>query len=204
MKRLAIALVVIGLLTVSQVTHAANLEEGWYVKLGGVGISGFTPMVGPWNYEWDFTSPLGTTGPYTVTQPTTPDLLFTQRMVFVQNNVSNVSSGTAVDLYGQLRYAIPSNAVITGIDAIAETNYDATQMQLQLYVQHSDGSSQLLSKESRSGHHTSGFSLQLPWQAVLPTDAIFFRVVAVPEPSTGLALLLPTVGLLWIRRRGVK
>ena len=102
MKRLAIALVVIGLLAVSQVTHAANLEEGWYVKLGGVGILGYTPNVGPWNYEWDFTSPLGTVRPFLVTQP---DPLWPQRVISVQNR-DNVPPGKAVDLFGQLRYAI--------------------------------------------------------------------------------------------------
>ena len=114
MKRLAIALVVIGLLAVSQVTQAANLEEGWYVKIGAVGILGYTPNVGPWNYDWDFTSPLGTVGPFLVTQP---DPLWPQRLISVQN-LNDVPSGTAVDLFGQLRYAVPNNAVVTGISVV--------------------------------------------------------------------------------------
>ena len=195
MKRLAIALVVIGLLAVSQVTHAANLEEGWYVKLGGVGILGYTPNVGPWNYEWDFTSPLGTVGPFVVTQP---DPLWPQRLISVQN-MDNVPPVTAVDLFGQLRYAIPVDGIITGMNFGYQTYYDASQMRLNLYITHSDGTTRLAYSETRSVPISTFGSASLS-----PGDTFYFRVTAVPEPSSLLILSLSVVSFIGFGWRKAK
>ena len=195
MKRLAIALVVIGLLTVSQVTHAANLEEGWYVKIGAVAFFGVDGD-GMWGIDWDFTSPLETSGPFDVTQP---DPLWPQRMVSVSTTMFGVPNGTAIYLYGQPR--VPIQRPTTDLQITSETYYDASQMLIQLFVQHGDGSTELLWTEPRSGHHTGGGSVLWPSQTILPTDTIYFKVTAVPEPSSCLTVLLPLIGLLWMRRR---
>lgn len=200
MKRLAIALVVIGLLTVSQVTHAANLEEGWYVKIGAVGILGYTPNVGPWNYDWDFTSPLGTVGPFLVTQP---DPLWPQRLISVQN-LNDVPSGTAVDLFGQLRYAVPNNAVVTGISVPLATNYDATQMQLQVLIHHQSGIDDLLWSQTTSGHIMGTKDISTGKYSIAAGDSLLLRVTTVPEPGSLLCLALPllTFSLRYRRRAG--
>lgn len=195
MKNLAFVLVVISLLAVSQAGQAANLSSDWYVKLGTVGVSGYTPGVGPWDYDWDFTSPLGTVGPFLVTQP---DPLWPQRLVSVQN-VDNVPSGTAVDLYGQLRYALPADGIVTGMDFGYQTYYDASQMRLDLYITHSDGTTRLAYSETRSVPISTFCSASLS-----PGDTFYFRVTTVPEPSSLLILSLSVVSFIGFGWRRTK
>lgn len=200
MRKLALAFTLVALLALPLVGHAADLQAGSYVKLGEVALFGFDPSTGrDFGIDWNFTSPLGASGPFVVTQP---DPLWPQRMVSVPNTTLGVPAGTAVYLYGQPEAVLPAAA--TRLDVECETNYDASQMLVELYVQHSDGHAELLWTETRSGHHTGGGNVLWPWQTISPTDAIYLRVATVPEPSSWLALALPIVGLPWVRRRAAR
>ena len=186
MKRLAIALVVIGLLTVSQVTHAANLEEGWYVKIGAVAFFGVDGD-GMWGIDWDFTSPLGVSGPFDVAQP---DMLWPQRLVSVPYDVTGVIFGTGVDLYGQPEP--PVDFLVQSIFFICDTFYEASQMRLELLIKRANGNTELIWSQTRSGPVLGG--PEIPLDDLFGSDDSFvFRVTTVPEPSSLQVLLLTSV-----------
>lgn len=204
MRKLAVMLGVLLLLGLCGTAPAADLEAGWYVKIGAVGVSGYTPGVGPWDYEWDCTNAPGSLGPYTLSHPTEPDPLFPQIMVSVSNTVSDVPSGTAVDLHGQLRYAVPSDAVVTGVSIPLETNYDATQMLLQVLVHHQSGTDDLLWSQTTSGHIMGTKDISTTMYLVAAGDSLVLRVTTVPEPGSFLCLAVPlvTFSLRYRRRTG--
>jgi len=195
MRKLAVILVVAGLLGLAQAGQAGTINAGSYVNIGLVALWG-TDQAGTHGVDWNFAGGLGTYGPFVVTQP---DPLWPQRTISVPSTVPGVLSGTGVDLYGQPEALI--TFPVTRLDVGYETDYVATQMILQLHVRHNDGTDELLWTQSRSGYRSGLSNILWPGQTILPTDAIYFRVAAVPEPSACLALLLPTVGLLWMRRR---
>jgi|LSQX01.1.fsa_nt_gb hypothetical protein len=188
MKRLAIALVVIGLLAVSQVTQAANLEEGWYVKLGGVALYGVDPKTGyDRGVDWNFTSPLGVSGPFDVAQP---DMLWPQRLVSVPYDVTGVIFGTGVDLYGQPEP--PVDFLVQSIFFICDTFYEASQMRLELLIKRANGNTELIWSQTRSGPVLGG--PEIPLDDLFGSDDSFvFRVTTVPEPSSLQVLLLTSV-----------
>ena len=160
-----------------------------------VAFFGYAPDEGMWGIDWNFTSPLGGAGPFEVTQP---NPLWPQRMVTVPNAAHDVPNGTAVYLYGE-----PEQPIVwptTDLQITSETNYDSSQMLAQLYVQHDTGLSELLWTEPRSGPHTGGGSVLLPGQTLLPSDTIYFRVTAVPEPCSFAVLAASCCGLLGGRK----
>lgn len=200
MKKLAVVLAVAASLATAHAADAANLQAGWYAKIGNVGLSGFDPNSGrDFARGWSATSPLGKFGPFDVTHPTEPDPLFPQRVIAVPSTVSGVAAGTAVYEYGVLDAPLPAPA--TYMSVAYETSYDAAQMMLQLCVQHSNGQSELVWGESRSGHHIGNVGVLWPGQSILPTDTLYFSVVVVPEPSQCAMLALYMLGLLCVRRR---
>ena len=201
MKRLAIALVVIGLLTVSQVTHAANLEEGWYVKLGGVALFGFDPAtMSEFAADWNFTSPLGQSGPFSVTQPAPT---WPQRLVVVEETASGIAPGTGVDLWGAPLLSLPKTGYLTYLSFACDTTYDATQMRLSVLIGHTDGTEDTIWEQSRSGSNHGAPSIYLGNHTMLSSDTFLFRVAAVPEPTSFLAVLMPCVIGIWRRRRSL-
>ena len=198
MKRLAIALVVIGLLIVSQVTQAANLEEGWYVKLGGVGILGYTPSVGPWNYEWDFVGGLGNDGPFVITSP---DAFYPQRLVSVPQDTIGVAPGTSLYLWGKPMSPLPQNGIITGIGFHWETNYDAAVMRVDLLMCDPEQSYTTVWSQNKSGFHWGIPDVNI---SISPTTyQPAFRITVIPEAS-GLPVILAGFGILATRMRRSK
>ena len=196
MKRLAIALVVIGLLAVSQVTQAANLEEGWYVKFSSAALYGFDyALREEVSVGWTFTSGLGTYGPFTISQP---NPLWPQRMISVATSVCGVPDKTGINLHGQPDS--PFTFVSTRLDFMYETYYDATQVIASLFVQHANGETELIWNENRSGLHNRYATLIT---TILPSDIIYFNVSAVPEPS-GVLFIIPATSLMWILRRKMR
>jgi|GEM_PF-2986515 len=189
-----VAVLIIALMP--QIGQTADLQAGWYVKLGNIALWGFDPVQ---NREvavgWYFTTPVGLNGPFEVTQPAPS---WPQRMVSVPTSV-NVPSGTSVDLYGSLEK--PITFPIYRLDVGHETDYDSSQMLVQLLVQHSNGSVELLWSEPRSGHHLGANNILGPSETILPTDTLLFKVVAVPEPSQCAMLTISLLGMLLMRRR---
>jgi len=183
-------------------THAADLQAGWYVKIGGVALFGYDPNTGrDFGIDWRFSGGLGVYGPFEVTQPTEPDPLFPQRKVLVPRTVLAVPSGTAVNMYGETEQPMPAPA--TDLHVVYETDYDSSQMMLWLYVEHANGQSEFLWAEARSGHHYGNTSVLPQWMTILPSDRLCFTVVAVPEPASYLSLFLGVLGCMPLMRRAL-
>lgn len=183
MRDLTVILVVLLLLGLGSTAHAADLQEGWYVKIGLVALFG-------WDYEanayrgvdWNFTGGLGTFGPFEVTSP---DPLYPQRMIYVPTTTDCVPDGTRVELYGEPQISI--TFPITRLDVSIDTMYDASHMRLEVLVHRLSGLDELLWSQNGSGH-VYGTASILGDRVIQPGENVFARVTAVPEPTSLLAL----------------
>ena len=198
MKKGFAVLAVVLLLLSAQVTQAVTLEEGWYVKLGGVAFFGTDPGSG-YGYArgWAATSALGTYGPFTVIHPTEYDPVFPQRVISVTTTVTGVSAGTAVYVYGELDGPLLSPA--TRIDVVYETNYDPSKMLLKMYQRHAEGWDELI----WTPRHTYGLAdvLDGTGRTIPVGDSIYFQIVAVPEPPQPVLIILGCSALAALVRR---
>lgn len=199
-KRVVLLLVVLIMsLTLVQDGQAADLQAGWYVKLGQIALYGIIPQ--PPYYTaigWNFAVTPGTYGPFEVTTDTTHWAEWPVT-IFVPTTQTGVAAGTSIYLHGLPEVPLSFTADMLGI--VYETNYDSSQMIAQLYVQHNSGQTELLWTEPRSGHHWGNVNVLRQWQYIQPTDTIYFKVVAVPEPSQCLVLLTPAAWVLLMKRR---
>ena len=198
MKKGFAVFAVLLLLSLSQVTQAVTLEEGWYVKLGYVALYGFDPIAGhDFALAWNFTDPLGTSGPFSVTQL---GQHWPQRMISVSDTATDVLPGTCVDLYGEPVATIP--AIVSEVSFRYETDYVASLMRLDLLMQAPDGNQTLLWSQNTSGFTWSEGNA-LEWNQIIPVGYIpVFRVTVVPEPSAFAALGLG-LGILCAARRRI-
>ncbi len=199
MKKITVVLAVLLLLALAQMGQAADLQAGWYVKFGQIALLGAIPQ--PPYYtaiDWNFTVTPGTYGPFEVTTDTAQWAEWPVT-ISVPTTQTGVAAGTSVYLYGQPE--VPMSFIADRLDIVYETNYDSSQMIAQLYVQHASGQTDLLWTEPRSGHHWGNVNVLGLWQYIQPTDTLYFKVVAVPEPSQFLALLTPAVCVLLMKRR---
>ncbi|MGI6296926.1 MAG: PEP-CTERM sorting domain-containing protein [Armatimonadota bacterium] len=182
MKKFVVAVAIVVILLSAQISQAADLQEGWYVKLGWVDVRGWDGMRER-VVDWDFTGPLGSVGPFEVTSP---DPLWARRMISVPNTVSGIAPGTSVDLWGE-----PLSLVdfpITEVVVCYDTNYDAAKMRLQLFMYQQDTGFTLLWSEERSGLHQVWSNVLGQFQMIPVGYSPVFRVTVIPEPSTVLAL----------------
>ena len=193
MNKTVIAVAIMLILLLSQTAQAADLEEGWYVKLGGVALYGTNPTTGrEFGIDWNFTSRLGTFGPFEITQP---DLLWPQRMVSIICPTFGTPAGVSVDLIGQLKTS--TLYPVSRLDVLYETNYDAAQMMVQLYVRHVDGDEEVIWAENRSGFHTRYVDVLFgTGRIICPSDTIYFQIRTVPEPRQIFAVIFPSLSLI--------
>lgn len=196
MKAVALILAVVGLLGLAQVSQAVTPQAGSYVKLGYVALYGYDPVAAhDFAFAWDFTGPLGASGPFTVTQL---GQRWPQRMISLTNVADDVLPGTCVDLYGQPRTTIP--ATVTEVSFRYETTYVASQMRLDLLMQAPDGNQTLLWSQNTSGFTWSEGNV-LGWNQSIPVGYVpLFRITVVPEPLA-FAVLGLGFGILSARRR---
>ena len=183
-KGFAVFAVVLFLLS-TQVTHAANLEEGWYVNLQSVTLWWDDELGYAHPLDWQFTDVPSVCGPFTVTDP---GLQRSSRIISVTADAA-VPAATEVTLSG-----VPANPVsycITRIDVALETNYDATQMVLNVLAFHAGGGQDLLWTQTMSGHLLGMKTIYPMSFAPISGDSLIFRVIAVPEPASMLSLALP-------------
>ena len=198
MKKITVVLAVLLLLALAQMGQAADLQAGWYIKLGGVGLFGAIPQ-SPYytGTDWNFTTELGTYGPFEVTSP---DPVWAERMVSVPVSVTGVSAGTSVYLWGQ-----PIDPVYYPVDDVSfhwETNCDKSVVQLELLMYSPSSGYTKLWSYSQSPY-TSDASNVLTFPQKIPVGYVpVFRVSVVPEPN-GLLALLTGAGLMvgFLRRR---
>ncbi len=200
MRVVVVVVAVLSLAVLVQTGQAADLQAGWYVKIAGVGLYGQTPEP-PYEIAtgWNFTGDLGTYGPFEVSSP---DPVWAERMVSVPASVSGVTPGTAVYLWGEPAYPVFYD--VRRVDFHIETNYDASQMQLQLLMYKPDLGYTLLWSQSRSGYQFYWVS-PLIFPQTIPLGYVpVFRVTtmpAVPEPGGVLLLLVGVGGVSRLLRR---
>ena len=194
MKGFAVFAVVLFLLS-TQVTQAATLEEGWYVKLGLVDVRGWDGT----SYcviDWNFTGDLGMVGPFSVTSP---DPVWARRMVSVDSTVSGIAPGTSVYLWGT-----PVTEVtfpITGVVPYYDTDYDASRMRLQLLMYHADAGYTILWEQNRSGVWGDAGSVLSQNQSIPIGYTPVFRVTVIPEPMSLIVLSSGLIALAFSLRR---
>ena len=196
MNKPVVILVVLLLLCLCGTAPAANLSSDWYVKIGGVAVWGYTPGVDMWGIDWNFIGGLGSYPPFVVTSSDYPPW---DRTISVAIPSLGVPAGTEVCLSGAPVAPIPTNGIITSMDFGYQTFYDASQMRLGLYVTHSNGSTELMYSETRSGPISTFGSVNL-----LPDDVFEFRATAVPEPSSLLILSFQAMSLIGLGWRRMK
>jgi len=201
MRKLALILAVAGLLCLAQASQAADLQAGWYVKLGGVALFGIDPTLQQQvGIDWSFVGGLGDWGPFAVTEP---DGSWVQRVIAVPGNAYGIASGTKVDLTGTPLSAV--NFIPDTLQFAYGTFYDVTQMRFDLYSQHSDGTLDKLYSETRSGQHTVAPTITLNGRYNPAADSLIFRTTTVvPEPASIIPLALAIVCASAGRRRRTK
>jgi hypothetical protein len=198
MRRNALIIAALAIVTVIGPAQAVDLEAGWYVKLGGVAVWGFDPKIGrDVGYDWNFEGGIGMFGPFEVTQP---HRTWPQRMVSVPSAVTGVAPGTAVYLSGAPTATIDFQ--VDRIDVSYDTLYDPSAIVVQALVLHSDGTEEVLWSHLRSGHAVgSAGVLGTSDRFLLVGDSVAFRVVAVPEPAGAIVLLTGAPLLAALSRR---
>ncbi len=183
MKKFVVAVAIVVLLLSAQVSQAADLQEGWYVKLAAVALYGFDYGINFYTgTAWHFTGELGEHGPFTVTSP---DPVWAERTIAVNETVSGIAPYTSVYLWGE-----PENPVtydVTEIGLFWETDYDAASMRLEL-LSYDGFDFTLLWSQDKSGFNSGYHNVLSAWQQIPVGSVPVFRVTAIPEPSSLLAL----------------
>jgi len=183
MRSQRVVIVILCMLAFAGAAHAADLQAGWYVKLGLVDVRGWDGY--QWGIvDWNFVGGLGTYGPFEVTSP---DPVWARRMVSVPSSVSGVAPGTSVDLWGEP--AIPIGFPVSEVVVCYDTNYDATRMRLELLMYRADVGFTMLWAENRSGLHQVWTNVLGPSQVIPLGYSPVFRVTVVPEPGPFLAII---------------
>lgn len=199
MRKLALILVVLGLLGLAQAGQAATLDSTWYVKVTSVSV---------WKYAWDpvnhyyyeqgmgngyFSRPVGQYGPFQVTS-TEPAL---EDDIFVTVPAATQAGGT-----DSLRLPFTISGYVT--DAYMQfnclTNYDSSQVYASLWQANTDGTSTFLWSQLQSGAHGTSPTIFIP----VTGSNYYFQVSVVPEPSSLLCIVAPfaaTLGLAIRRSR---
>lgn len=191
MKKLVFVLAVVALFVLAQVGQAANLQPDWYARIYGINEWIYSPVTGQQELVCDayFGIPTGDYGPFSLWYSQN-----TQAFVRVPSSANGVTSEQDLVLPVCLPYLGP----LGGLSFACDTNYDASQMQLQFWHQNTDGSKELLWTQQQSGNYYGGATVA---RDTIPTGSYYFRVAIVPEPTgmLGLLALCPILALL--RRR---
>jgi hypothetical protein len=181
MKRVfGLLLVLAALLVLSaSVLSAVELQQGWYARFGFVDLGSRVPAgdhMDEWLTQWLPASALVTTGPILV-QQAEPAFHF-GRSVSISAN-TQVSPGVVFEDVGAFTFQWPYYQYVS---FSSETYYDANIMQLQILRRRAGSQDELLWAQSASWHVGSGMELW-PFSNIISGDQIVFRVVALPEPS---------------------
>ena len=194
MRKPAVLLAVMIVLTLGQACQAADLQAGWYAKLGGVALFGWDG-VQERGIDWHFVGGLGTFGPFEVTNP---DPVWPERTVSVPDDALEVVPGTGVWLWGEPEVTV--DFVVQAVSIFWDTDYDATQMRLELLMYNETEGFALLWSQTQSGYYGGAGNVLGEYQTIPMGYAPVFRVRAVPEPSS-LMTVCGLLGAFLLRRR---
>ncbi len=199
MKKLVAALAIGVILLSARVSQAADLQEGWYVKLGMVTLWGFDYGINFYTgTDWDFTNNIGQYDEFMVTNP---DSIWPERLISVTTSQFNVPCGTGITLSGTPRNALAYD--ITRIDVTCETYYEAEHLQLQAWLERTDGAQELLWSQQISGYVYGTAELLGGNKIMAPEDVLYFRLsTGVPEPQSFVIVAYSLIAVGWRRRQG--
>ena len=194
MKRVCVLILLLasGLLLPLAASHAANLQAGWYVNITSVQI-GLTmgeqviPIWGQFDVEGQY-------GPFLVTDG--PTHSYTRRYISVPTNAYGVGPDQSLTL-PILAVSQPPGTYIHYVSVGYETNYDPSQMRLELWHERLDGSEELLWAQLQGGNRWGGGGVG-PSACEGP---YYLKVSVLPEPTAIASLLFGVGGLAVIMRR---
>lgn len=177
--------------------QAADLQAGWYANMGVVSLydmdthSGIPVSAGGGYF---YSTPPGTYGPFYVWggNPHT----YGERDISVPTTVSGVGADKSLTL--PLYFTREQGGSLAFISFSWQTNYDASQMYLDLWQTKADGTSNLLWTQRQSGLRFD--TTHVAYNTVIDGD-YYFRLNVVSEPSGLVSLLAAGAGLVCIRRR---
>jgi hypothetical protein len=200
MKRLAIVSAVLCLLALGQVVQAADLQTGWYAKIQSIDvfIPGDPIWLGPQLVAsgYFYQTPPGQYGLFQV-DGGTPNR-DNQRYVYVNEDAYGIGLNDSLAL--PLSFGLTQGTQIAFLSIAWATNYDPAQMQLQLWQNHSNGSSEMLWSQKQGG--VKGNSENAAFNTILD-GTYYFKVSVVPEPSSATCLVAAfgcLLGALRLRR----
>jgi len=193
MRKWAVAVAAIAVvLLLAGSCQAADLQAGWYARLECAELIGWE---GPesWVIDWTPASGLGQVGPLLVEEdPYYPP--HGRRLTLTED--AAVSPGILFEDTWVPDWTHPSYGEL---GLLWDTDYDASKMQLQVYLHRGDGEEELVWNQSRSGHAWGGEDILLSLR-LQPGDSVAFRLLVIPEP-TGLAALAAAFAILVLGRR---
>ncbi len=197
MKRIAVSVALVVFLSMARGGHAADLQAGWYVKRWAVSLEFYDELGRPNSVHWSFAGGMGTYGPC---EGTSPDPIWAERLGTIPTTALDVAPGTGVYLGGVPDVEIPFD--LTGVGMGYETNYDASQVRLELLDYSGSTGYTLLWAESRSGLQHAFQTVVWSYEPVIRRGhAVVFRVTTVPEPC-GLVVVLTGLCVAGTRKMG--
>jgi hypothetical protein len=189
MRKLSVFLLFAVLLTLVLAipAPAADLQAGWYARMYGIHVIQYDAYGQPYIRAtgW-FVTPPGTYGPFALTDE--PFHSRDSREVTVPADVSGVGPSANLDL--PIGTGMTIGDPIAWVEFFWETDYDASQMRLELWRGRYGGSTERVWSQQQSDHRY--WSESLLHNTELEGE-LFFRIAVVPEPSS-LAMFLAGVG----------
>ncbi len=190
MRRLAIILAVVLLSALGSASPAADLQAGSYAKINNFMVYYEGSFYG---YPAGLTFQPGSYGPYEVSKPTGWDWT-----VSVPTATLGVPVGTSA--YAREGLMLPGNA--TRVTFHYNTDYDANEMRLELVLMDLQlNPISVIWSQDLSGYQSASYDSYWREYVRAENQYLGLRVVAVPEPSTLLGLLVPALALLGMRMR---
>lgn len=183
MRRAVIVASTVVVLALAQAASAANLQAGWYASMYSMQYyaydrNGLPQLLG----SGEFQTVPGQYGPFTLTDG--PFHWSRSREVEVLSSVTGVGSRASLVL--PVAGGLDSSQCLAYVEFGWRTNYDPSQMRLELWHNKMEGSAELLWQQILAGTRT-GYS-NAAYDSTYE-KGLFFRVAVVPEPS-GFASLL--------------
>lgn len=185
MKKLAFVLAVILLAALSQVSHAADLEAGWYANILEVGVYTYYPENSGYSgtyFSGDaiFLTDPGQYGPFTVTDG--PNHVGYARHISVPTEANGVTSDQSLIL----PIGVDLSSPVAYFNIECNTNYDPNIMHLNLWHQYPGYSRCLVWSQTQGGPtYFYGPTTETEYYG----GSFFFEVAVVPEPTAALSLL---------------
>lgn len=188
MRRLALVLVVAGLLGLAQVGQAATLSSTWYVNLWAPAIFTYGEQGAALSGDgYFYSTPAGQYGPFQVADPYGDRV---ELKITLPHTV--YGAGPEQSLVIPFSTGLGAGTRIAYLSLAGVTSYDPNGMYLGLYRTRDDGTTETLWTQKQDG--TTGLAGHVAYD-IVSDGQFFFRVNVVPEPSTTLALLFGCAAL---------